>query len=341
MSHAIDMSNDRANMAYVGETPWHGLGKELPADSTIEEWKVAAGLDWTIETSPVFYDAAYSLDDGLGNDDLRRQGTEQKQVPNKLALYRSDTLSHLSIMSDSRYKIVQPGEVLEFYRQLVEGSRYTIETAGSLQGGKKIWALARSNLDLRIMGQDLLRPYLLMATACDGTMSTVFDPTTVRVVCQNTLHMAVGTSGKGAQIRIPHSREVNHDAVLRELGYVDDALEEFATSVDTLAERKVGDEEAVNYFVELFAKKNTDGQIENAPTVEKMVNKLMESYKGGPGANLTSAKGTAWGLVNAITHYYDHDSGAHSDEGRFNSSQFGNGANKKAKAFDSAMILAA
>ena len=334
MSHAIDMSNDRANMAYVGETPWHGLGKELPADSTIEEWKIAAGLDWTIETSPVFFNAEQRL--GSWSDNY-----VQKQVPDKLALYRSDTLEPLSIMSDSRYKIVQPGEVLEFYRQLVDGSRFTIETAGSLKGGKKIWALARSNLDLRIMGQDLLRPYLLMATACDGTMSTVFDPTTVRVVCQNTLHMAVGTSGKGAQIRIPHSREVNHDAVLRELGYVDDALEEFAISVDTLAERKVGDEEAVNYFVELFAKKNTDGQIENAPTVEKMVNKLMEGYKGGPGANLTSAKGTAWGLVNAITHYYDHETGAHSQEGRFNSSQFGNGANKKAQAFNKAMTLAA
>ena len=336
MSHAIDMSNDRANMAYVGETPWHGLGKELPADSTIEEWKIAAGLDWTIETSPVYFNAEYDK----GNS-IHEETFVQKQVPDRLALYRSDTLEPLSIMSDSRYKIVQPGEVLEFYRQLVEGSRFTIETAGSLKGGKKIWALARSNLDLRIMGQDLLRPYLLMATACDGTMSTVFDPTTVRVVCQNTLHMAVGASGKGAQIRIPHSREVNHDAVLRELGYVDDALEEFATSVDSLAERKVGDEEAVNYFVELFAKKNTDGQIENAPTVEKMVNKLMEGYKGGPGANLTSAKGTAWGLVNAITHYYDHERGAHSPEGRFNSSQFGSGANQKAKAFDKAMALAA
>ena len=135
MAHQIDESNNRANMAYVGKVPWHGLGQQIDANSTIEEWKIAAGLDWHIQKRPIFY--------GVENADGSR---EPHVIPDRFAHVRSDTQAHLGIGS-SRFQLMQPGDTLEFYRDLVDGSRFTIETAGALNGGAKLWALARCNLD--------------------------------------------------------------------------------------------------------------------------------------------------------------------------------------------------
>ena len=132
MSHMIDTSNNRDNMAYIGNTPWHGLGQVMPADADIDAWRIAAGLDWEIEMRPVFH--------GVINDKGEKKASV---IEGRKALVRSDTQACLSIMSD-RYKVVQPGDVLEFYRELVEGSMFSIETAGSLKGGQKIWAMARA-----------------------------------------------------------------------------------------------------------------------------------------------------------------------------------------------------
>lgn len=126
MAHEITIhANGVAEMAYVGVTPWHGLGQILMPDSTIEEWRIAAGLNWTIERSPVKF----------MNGTLHDWNEHQ-------VLYRSDTNAPLSIVSN-RYHIVQPEAVLEFFRDLVADAGFQIETAGTLKGGKRIWALAR------------------------------------------------------------------------------------------------------------------------------------------------------------------------------------------------------
>lgn len=330
--HMIDTSNDRNNIAFVGEVPWHGLGEQVSNDTTIEEWKVAAGLNWTIEQRPVFYGVTVG-------DDINIVRKAQV-IDNQKALVRSDTQAYLSTMSD-RYRIVQPGDVLEFYRDLVEGSRFSIETAGSLKGGKKIWALAKGNLDLRIGGQDLIKPYLLLATACDGTMSTVADFTTVRVVCNNTLTMAVGSNGQKAGIRVPHSRVFNPVEVKDQLGLVDDRFDAFGHDADRLANAKVSDDDAIRFFIAQYAKTDEDDNVNNAKHLKKVTAKLVALYRSGPGANLRSAHGTLWGVVNAITRFEDFDAGARSTENRFNSAQFGVAANRKKAAFDAALAMAA
>lgn len=329
MAHMIDMSNNRANMAYVGDVPWHGLGQTMEEDATIEEWIVAAGLDWKIEKRKVFH----GVTDEKGNK-------KAKVIEGRKALVRSDTQECLSIMSDI-YKVVQPKDIMEFYRDLVEDSRFVIETAGSLKNGAKIWALARGNLDLRVQGQDLIKPYLLLSTACDGTMSTVGDFTTVRVVCNNTLTAAVGANGEKAGIRIPHSRQFDPDDMKEQLGLIDDRLETFAQDVDTLADAKMSTNEAIKFFIGQYAKLNEDDEVTNEKHVEKVVGRLVELYESGPGSNLRSAKGTAWGAVNAITHFEDFDSRARSNATRFESAQFGRAAGRKKKAFNDALALVA
>ena len=173
------MSHQIASMAYVGEIPWHGLGHSLPPRQPIEVWQRKAGMDFEIEETPVQY-----MSDRPGV-----LGTIQT-FPEQKVLYRSDNNAPLSVVSQ-RYQVVQPREVLEFYRDLSEIAGYELETAGVLKGGRKFWALARTGQSVALKGKDVVNGYLLLATSCDGTLATTGTPTTVRVVCSNTLAIAL------------------------------------------------------------------------------------------------------------------------------------------------------
>ena len=118
-------------MAYAGEKPWHGLGNRLAPQQPIEVWKRQAGMDWKIEEAEVRYVA--------GNHYL---GVIHA-FPEQKVLYRSDNRTPLSVVS-KRFQVVQPGEILEFYRDLTASSGFELETAGVLRGGRKFWALART-----------------------------------------------------------------------------------------------------------------------------------------------------------------------------------------------------
>ena len=126
MAHQIN------SMAYVGDTPWHQLGNVLLPKQPIEVWAQKAGMDWTICESPVRY-----LADQQGALGSIMSFKDQK------VLYRSDTKAALSVVG-SRYQVVQPQAVLEFYRDLSEVSGFELETAGVLKEGRKFWALART-----------------------------------------------------------------------------------------------------------------------------------------------------------------------------------------------------
>ena len=169
--------NGFAEMAFVGEKAWHGLGQELPEGADIETWKTAAGMDWKIQRSKVRYFAD-------------REGYQQLEMPGQNVLFRSDSKAPLGIVSKD-YKVVQPGEVLEFFRDLTQASGYTLNTAGTLFDGKRFWALAKVGEDAAVVGEDMVGGYLLLSTSCDGAMATTAKFTTIRVVCNNTLSMAL------------------------------------------------------------------------------------------------------------------------------------------------------
>jgi phage/plasmid-like protein (TIGR03299 family) len=329
MAHQIDFSNGRANMAYHGKLPWHGLGQQIDADAPLDDWRRAAGLDWHIQKRPLFF--------GIETENGER---EPMLIENKFAHVRSDTQACIGMGSD-KFKLVQPEEVLEFYRDLLDGSKFKMETLGALNGGSKLWALAQYSATIQIGERDLIKPYLLLATANDGSMATVADFTSVRVVCNNTLSLAVGNNGQKANVRIPHTRIFDADQIKVELGLVDDRIETFAQDADKLAQTRVTDEQMINYFVSLYAKKDNKGNLENERSVKNTVKKLVPLYRNGPGADLETAHGTAWGLVNATTHFIDFEMRARNHNNRFASAQLGNGKALKEKAFELALDLAA
>jgi phage/plasmid-like protein (TIGR03299 family) len=314
MAHLVE------TMAYVNATPWHGLGNPLTENQPLEIWLREAGMDWDILDNPVLYRSPEGL---------------QSFTDNKV-LFRSDTLAPLSVVSQ-RYQVVQPREVLEFYRDLVELGGFQLETAGVLKGGKKLWALARTGQDALLKGNDQVKAYLLLATACDGTLATTAQFTSVRVVCNNTLQMAT-ENGSGA-IKVPHSTKFDPAKVKQQLGLGVSTWQHFIADMRRLSERPVNPFEARRYMVEVLG--DPALHFHEQPNI-KVLNHVFALYAGqGMGANLASANDTAWGLVNAVTQFVDHERRARSPDNRLDSAWFGIGSLIKQKALDEALKLAA
>ncbi len=319
MAHLVE------TMAFVRETPWHGLGNRLPEKQPLEVWLQAAGMDWTIENTEVLFSA------GSGS------GRRILVNPDARVLYRSDTGAPLSVVSN-RYRIVQPQEILEFYRDLVEVGGFALETAGVLKGGKKLWALAKTGEEFLLRGGDRVKGYLLLATSCDGTLATTAQFTSVRVVCNNTLQLSV-EQGKDGAIKVPHSTAFDPDAVKAALGVGAASWNRFADAAQVLAERKVNRLDVTKFVIHVLGDK--DAPLTSQPN-EKALKGVIELFAGqGKGSNLASSDGTAWGLVNAVTEYVDHHRRAKSRDTRLDSAWFGQGASIKAKAWTEALKLVA
>lgn len=318
MAHLLE------TMAYVGSTPWHGLGNQLTSHQPIEVWAQQAGMDWDIREAPVQF-----MTENAGSLGAIMSFPEQK------VLFRSDTNAPLSVVSQ-RYKVVQPSEILEFYRDLTEISGFELETAGILKGGRKIWALARTGQSSTLKGNDTTNAYVLLATACDGTLATTAQFTSIRVVCNNTLAVALGDS-TGA-VKVPHSTSFDPEAVKRKLGISVSSWDGFMYRMKNLSERKVKSTEAFNYFLRVFSDQTNPAGLTN----ERAMTKAMSLYEGrGKGAELASSKGTAFGLLNSVTEFVDHERRARSVDHRLESAWFGQGATLKQKALNQALQMIA
>lgn len=328
MAHLIE------TMAYTGDTPWHRLGHRLQPKQPIEVWAEQAGMDWTIQETPVRFMTQPEGDSLQALESF----CEQK------VLYRSDSRAPLSVVS-SRYQVVQPRAVLEFYRDLTEIGGYEMETAGVLKGGRKVWALARTGKQAVLKGSDTVNGYLLLATSCDGTLATSVTPTTVRVVCNNTLAIALDSTSN--VIRVPHSTSFDADAVKRQLGIAIGQWDDFMYRMRILAGRKVKSKEVEAYIQHvLYGPNELNGLSATTPDAPPMprawaARKVLELYEGkGRGAELAAARGTTWGLLSAMTEFVDHERRARSREYRLDSAWFGQGAALKQRALAHALELA-
>lgn len=299
-------------MAYAGSVPWHGLGQKVSANAPIEEWMVMGGLDWKIESSVAQFT----------NGELR-------EYPDFRVLHRSDTHQPLSIVSKD-YKVVQPRTMLEFYRDLVESSGFEIETVGTLKGGRRIWALAKTNVEADIASNDKIKGYLLLVTSCDGSLATTAQFTSVRVVCNNTLSMSLASLNDKVKVR--HSSVFNPNAVKAELGLIaESTFDSFVGRMKRLSNVRVDHEMADRFVRSIISAKGTEEEVRKS----KGYTTVMGLFQGaGRGATMDGVKGTAWGFLNAVTEYADFHIRAKDQENRLNSSWFGAGAVLKNTALE-------
>lgn len=342
------MAHQLKQMAYVGETPWHGLGNILTPNQPIEVWAAQAGMDWRIESS----DVSYMAQNARGQS-MILPFKEQR------VLYRSDTHAPLSVVSQ-RYQEVQPLEILEFYRDLTEQSGFELETAGVLKGGKKFWALARTGQTSTLKGKDVSNGYILLATACDGTLATTAQFTSIRVVCNNTLAIALrGQSSSAGAVKVPHSTKFDAEKVKQQLGISVRAWDEHMYEMKQLSQRKVTQGEAAAFLDAVFNNTSMSVQDQEENIIQFYLNvanqasnktepngramsKVMNMFNGkGRGADLSSAKDTAYGLLCAITEFADHERRAMSTDHRLDSAWFGAGAGLKQRGLEQALRLVA
>jgi phage/plasmid-like protein (TIGR03299 family) len=249
--------------------------------------------------------------------------------------------------------VVQPREILEFYRDLTEKSDFELETAGVLKSGRKLWALARTGRSAAIKGKDVTNGYVLLATACDGTLATTAQFTSIRVVCNNTLAIALnemnskGNSALSSQgiVKVPHNTKFDAASVKQALGISVSSWDEYIYRLNLLSDRKVRPTEADCFLWDVFndgsSRNNNRGSaLGNGSFNERAINKTKTLFEGhGRGAMMQSARGTAFGLLNSVTEFIDHERKAKSTDHRLDSAWFGTGAAIKQRALDLAVQM--
>jgi phage/plasmid-like protein (TIGR03299 family) len=331
MAHAIDRSKGIDAIASVGggKSCWHGLGQEILPGDSMEQIAKKAGLDFTVASTPVLYKDS----DG-----------KQHEMPGTRVNYRTDTKTALGVVSD-QFKNVQPIDILDFFREFCKKNKLSMETAGSLRGGKTVWALAKlgKDFDFMLPGSDKVLSYLRLQTGFDAKRATDAIATAVRQVCANTEAMINANDANA--YKVPHTSIFDAKALQSALGMLGAQHKVTAQFWNELTKRKVTDKERDQFFCDLFGIEvkerdavDKDGKSLISGRTRNMLSELTAAFNNSPGSNLKSAHGTAYGLLQAVTYWTDHQSVAndiHKDGkagARLNSAWFGLGSRTKADA---------
>lgn len=323
MAHMIDTTTGRAAIAYAGQTPWHELGQQLTVGASIDTWTQEAGLGYRVETSDVQYETPAV--------------TGLQVWPERKVLTRSDTGAPLAVVSKD-YKVVQPSEVMDFFRTLTDIGGFQMETAGALSGGKRVWALAKLGEGAPVVDGDLVKPYLLLGTSYDGTMATIAKFTAIRVVCNNTITPVVnGTADevdKGylkSSVRVLHSEKFDAESVRLQLGIVANQFERFMIQSRQLSHVPMSAEDADAFVAELLKPYHTS-RVDISES--RAYKRVMELFRGSAiGSDIPGVAGTRWAMLNSVTQLIDHERGR-STNTRLESAWFGTGAVIKNRALE-------
>ena len=287
MAHNLTLNrlSKKYEFAYSGAPGWHNLGSKLSDDASIDTWKTEAGMDWEVFESAAMYQSA----------------SGSHVIPDKRVLFRSDTNESLSIVS-SDYHVVQPGQVLEFFRDIVAIHKFKLSAAGTLFGGKRFWATAEVGKDFKAVDNDQINGQLLLTTSVDGTVATQAKFVSTRVVCNNTLTIALGEKSRNS-VRQTHASAWDASSFKIDLGLMDSGWEKFQANIKKLTEIQTSDAFALRFFQNQFFDNDYEADAQGIGAIRK-VNTLMELYKNGTGARYST--GTAYGILNATTELFTH-----------------------------------
>lgn len=281
------------SMFSVREVPWHGLGAVLDTPPvTVAEAIERSGLGWQVKREPIAVDRG----DAAASD---WSVPRCEAIPGYYATVRQDTREVLGIVGE-RYRIVQNQEAFQFVDQLL-GSAMHFETAGSLNGGRRIWVLARLPEHIEI-GGDPVRPYVLLMNSHDGSTAVIAATTPVRVVCQNTLNWGLARAKQRFSIR--HTEQISrrvHEA-RRVLELSINYYEQFKLDGDYLASQQFTDRQLRRVLDTLYPTGPSDT---NRATRSRELRKeqIIELFLRGDTQG--NAPGTKWAAVNAIVEFGD------------------------------------
>jgi phage/plasmid-like protein (TIGR03299 family) len=363
MSHEITIrANGFAEFAYLGESAWHGLGQSITEflaakgrtveSATEQDWLEAAGMDYKLLRSKVRYFAD-------------RDGAVQLEIPEQHVLFRSDNRAAMGIVS-AKYKTVQPATLVGFFRNLVSDLGFKLETMGTLFDGKKYWCLAKVGQAFTFKSGDRIEGYLLLATSCDGSSKTTARFVLTRVVCNNTLTAAMSEGSKHV-VNLSHRCDFDAKRIQDELGIPQ--VQEIGAAMESLTQVRMSDSKAEDFVRNLLrpteaAPEKTPEQLQAEASADfaRLMGKpyvlpimapdsastrapkgeaeILRLFRGGAiGSDIAGVRGTAWGMLNAVTEYVDHRASAKTPSHRMQSAMFNGGDEMKTSAFQQLLAM--
>ena len=302
-------------MFYVGAEPWHGLGTKLDNPATAKEAIEAAKLDYQVEIQKVFTES-------------------NVEIEGKFATVRMDNLAPLGIVGNY-YQPVQNTEAFDFFDSVVGDKFAMYHTAGALGKGERIWILAKLPGIIEVTNKDVVEKYLLLTNSHDGCSSLKMFFTPIRVVCQNTLSAAMSKVQGGISIRHTGNIKSKVREAQRALGIAVTFFSDFENEIKMFQKAEIKDNAAEVYVTSLICDKD---DIDISTRKENQIEDILNLYHR---PEYAESRGTVWAAYNAITRYVDHSRGASSSQSnRLKSIWLGSGAQLKARAYNTAMVLA-
>ena len=318
MSHELEIVNGEAQMAYVGQVPWHGLGTQVEDDLTPAEFQKAAGLDWNVVEVPAYGDF---------NGERIESGHQM--------LVRETDGKVLTMITGS-WNPVQNDEAFEFFNDFCEAGAMKMDTAGCLKDGQWVWALAKSTETFSVFGGDEIESYLLFSNPHIYGRGIDIQSTPIRVVCRNTMNVALSGDSK-MKVRFNHRKAFDADLAKDMLGLNAEKMEKFKTMAQFMGKKSYKDDIVKEYFDEVFpgySKKDVEDEDRKS---SKNALRAFEILETQPGAEY--AKGSWWQAFNASTYMIDHEIGK-GGESRLTSNFYGANKQLKIKALDKAIEYA-
>jgi phage/plasmid-like protein (TIGR03299 family) len=328
MAHKLYIENGKAHMMYAGQTPWHGLGTQLAGPATSAEAIKAAGLDWKVRKVPL-----YAI-----------EGSGTAHVPQYSAVVPEDRWGKPDCpvfgIVGKDYHPLQNIEAFEFFDSIVGQKVAMYHTAGALGKGEHVWILAKLPGKIEVTNSDILDKYVLLSTGHDGRTCVRVTLTPVRVVCQNTLTLALRSGEAIARAYHTSGMDRQLTSARQQVQTLMKGFDTMQSAFRAMAKRKM-DANAAKSFVEKVFPLPEDQADRKVPAwiLEDRANCIHLFYNGLGNAD-PAVKETLWAAYNGVTEYVDHwrDRG---DRQHMYGVCFGSGFQIKSRAYERALQFVA
>lgn len=340
MAHQLDQYD---TMISVKDRPWHGLGIVLTDYPEIEEAKEKSGLNWTAGTRPMYYEATPG---------------QFVAVTGQNAVVREDVNIVIGAVGD-RYEIYQNDEMWAFIEMFKHQTKCEIETAGSLKNGAITWVLAKNGAVEYLTG-DPIEEFFLFKNSFDGSSNITLMNTNIRVVCSNTMNMAIRNAQNTFKVRHTSSADAQLQEVQKALGMRARFKAKLDEAMDMLVATPLNTSTMTNFLSDIVFPEpkqivQTGGSVVDIQEASKKalstrrnkITKVLELVETGAGTDINGVKGSAYGLFQALVEWSDHDRSVKvtgrrdRKEVKFENAMWGTGANFKQDCFDQILKLAA
>ena len=315
MAHMIE------TMAYAGETPWHGLGVPVSNDLTPQQIMEKAGLDWTVEKLESFVEF-----------NGRKIATGQE------SLIRTSDGKILTNVGPG-WNPVQNEEAFSFFTEFVMSGDMEMNTAGSIRGGQRVWALAKVKDSFEVFGSDRVDSYLLFSNPHEYGQAIDVRFTPIRVECNNTLTMSLGRASKNG-VRLGHRTKFDAESVKATMGLAHEKFAKYKEMAEFIGSKKFSMEALIQYYNTVFPNTSRTETVKEVAKVEDLSRNArlcLDVLETQPGAEF--AQGTWWQALNSVTYVTDHIQGRNADN-RLHSQWFGSNQARKLLAANTAVELA-